>query len=256
VTNAPIDDPWMDRLSAAVDDELTPDERVLLDAHLAECAGCRATLAELRAVVSEARALPDRPPEEDLWPAVEARIAAFARSEAALEHAEVAGQAAYAPPAIPVVGRRPGRGRGLTLTWPQLVAAGLTLVALSGGGVWVGLHRGTLGTGIHLFGGSRGGAPTGAEFTASTPAAESGDPAYAREVAELERTLAERRGQLDPTTVKTIESNLHIIDLAAAQAREALAADPSNPYLKDYLSRTMQRKVDVLKQATVFASTR
>jgi len=34
-----------------------------------------------------------------------------------------------------------------------------------------------------------------------------------------------------------------------------VAADPSNPYLKDYLSRSMQRKVDVLKQATVYAST-
>jgi hypothetical protein len=88
------------------------------------------------------------------------------------------------------------------------------------------------------------------------PAAATADPTYAREVADLERTLKARRGQLDPTTVKAIESNLQIIDLAATQARQALAADPSNPYLKDYLSRTMQRKVDVLKQATVFASTR
>ncbi len=82
------------------------------------------------------------------------------------------------------------------------------------------------------------------------------DPTYAAEVADLEHALDERRGQLDPQTVRTIESNLHIIDIATNQARQALAADPSNPYLKDYLSRTMQHKVDVLKQATVFASTR
>jgi len=56
--------------------------------------------------------------------------------------------------------------------------------------------------------------------------------------------------------VKTIEANLKIIDLATTQARQALAADPANPYLKEYLSKSMRRKVELLKQATEFASTR
>ncbi len=239
MTARPGDDPWVDRLSLALDDELAADERTLLDAHLAQCAGCRQALAELRAIVAQARALPERMPPEDLWPGIESRIAAFARIADA--------------PARPA---RPAR-RGLTVSWPQLVAAGLLLAALSGGGVWLALHRGAAG-------GAAGGGTEVAHdglrpaddvqnAGARVPAAN--DPAYAREVADLERTLADRRGQLDPTTVKTIESNLHIIDLATAQARQALAADPSNPYLKDYLSRSMQRKVDVLKQATVYAST-
>src|SRR5262249_44239270 len=150
----------------------------------------RAALDELRAVVTQARALPDRPPAEDLWPAVESRIAAFARSEAALEHEASAAHAAYAPPAIPaVIGQRPRRARGLTLTWPQLVAAGLTLVALSGGGVWVGLHRGALpglGTGANASHGAVASTPS---LDTTVQAAESGDPTYSREVAELERTL-------------------------------------------------------------------
>jgi len=65
---------------------------------------------------------------------------------------------------------------------------------------------------------------------------------------------AANREKLGPETVKTIESNLRIIDLATAQARQALAADPANPYLKEYLSKTMKKKVELLKQATVFAT--
>jgi len=253
VNDWPNDDPWVDRLSSWLDDELAPDERTLLDAHLGECAGCHKALAELRAVVSQARALPERPPAEDLWPAVESRIAAFARSAAALEHAASAAAPTYAPPAIlAATGRRGGlRGRGLTLSWPQLVAAGILLAALSGGGVWLALHHGAGPDGSTLAHD-----PLRQSDEVQVASAPSPDPTYAREVAELERTLKDRRAQLDPSTVKTIESNLHIIDLATAQARQALAADPSNPYLNDYLSRTMQRKVDVLKQATVYASTR
>ena len=52
----------------------------------------------------------------------------------------------------------------------------------------------------------------------------------------------------------TIEANLKIIDLAAGQARKALDDDPSNPYLKEHLSKTMQRKVDLLREATQLAS--
>jgi anti-sigma factor RsiW len=245
-------DPWMDKLSPSLEGELGADEQALLDAHLATCVACPPALAELRAIAQAARTLPEIPPPSDLWPGVEARIAAYARSAAALETEEAqAASAAPAPIPMPVRpearARRGSAVRGLTLSWPQLVAAGLLLAALSGGGVWF-ATRGVRGQAAGPAGGLQG--------ATIQPASAEGDPTYAAEVADLERTLDARRGQLDPTTVRTIESNLHIIDLATAQARQALAADPSNPYLKAYLSRTMRQKVDVLKQATVFASTR
>jgi hypothetical protein len=138
--------------------------------------------------------------------------------------------------------------RGITLSWPQLVAAGLTLVVLSGGAAWM-MSRSTRGA-EELARSPRG---TEAANASLLPAAHL-DPAYAAEVADLEKVLSERRGDLDPETVRTIEANLKIIDLATMQARQALAADPANPYLKDYLSKTMRRKVELLKQATVYAS--
>src|SRR5256885_14121328 len=74
-------DQWTDRLSEYLDSELTSPERTAFEAHLASCDACRTTLDELRRVVTNARALDDRPPAADLWPAVAARIGLSARSK-------------------------------------------------------------------------------------------------------------------------------------------------------------------------------
>ena len=64
-------DQWTDRLSQYVDAELPAGERAALEAHLADCAACRTAVAELRRVVAQARALPQRPPaRRDLSPFV------------------------------------------------------------------------------------------------------------------------------------------------------------------------------------------
>src|SRR6185369_9615038 len=46
-----MSDVWTDRLSEYLDDELPPRERATLEVHLAQCAECSATLADLRRVV-------------------------------------------------------------------------------------------------------------------------------------------------------------------------------------------------------------
>jgi anti-sigma factor RsiW len=223
-----LTDPWTDRLSERLDGSLSPEEAGLLDAHLVTCADCRAVLADLERVVMQARALPAIAPDEDLWPGIAARVASFARAE-------------EAPRAVR---RRPvSFGPGITMSWPQLMAAGFALVVLSGGGAlyFARGHRATQ-------------AALPPNSSTELAAASHIDPQYAAEVQDLQKVLDERRSQLDPETVKTIEANLKIIDLATNQARQALAADPANPYLKDYLSNQMKRKVELLKQATVYAT--
>jgi len=224
-------DPWTERLSERLDGSLTEEERGLLDAHLVTCADCRVVLGELEQVVARARALPEIAPEVDLWAGIAARVAGFAREADEVETWR----------------KRKSIVRGLTLSWPQLVAAGLTLMVLSGGAAWY-MSRSARG-GANVVAGGRGTPATNASLAPAHV-----DPAYAAEVAALEKELAEGRNTLDPETVKTIEANLKIIDLATMQARQALAADPGNPYLKEYLSKSMRRKVELLKQATVYAS--
>ncbi len=240
-------DAWTDRLSEYADDSLTGEERALLEAHLGTCASCATTLTGLRAVMDRARTLPERAPDVDLWPGIEARIAAFARdTHAAAERS--------ARPQGGGSGTRsfPDARRGLVLSWPQLVAAGLTLVALSGGVSWFAGRSAMRPVVAGRTSGS--GETTEPNVTTAATPAKTADGELAGELRQLEQVLAAKRSELGPETVRTIEANLKIIDLATAQAQQALAGDPANPYLQEHLSKTMRKKVDMLRQATVLAS--
>ncbi|HET9986500.1 MAG TPA: anti-sigma factor [Longimicrobiales bacterium] len=111
-------DRWTDRLSEYIDDALPAAERARLEAHLAGCAECARTVEELRAVVRAAVALRDAPPERDLWAGIAGRIET---------------------PVIPFHAAR--TARRLSFTLPQLAAASVALVAVSGALVWALLSR-------------------------------------------------------------------------------------------------------------------
>jgi hypothetical protein len=253
-------DHWTDRLSEYLDGDLAERERRQLEVHLQSCAECSATLAELESVVTRARDLVHDAPAEDLWPGIAARIAAPERREIA-----------------------PGWWRRqLTLSLPQAVAAGLALVLLSTATMWM-LGRApmpvTRGPSVAerppITGGDGPAAPSriaagrgrGASENRSgapqrrataTPGPEtvevaSIDPQYEATIASLERSLEQERARLDPSTVQVLERNLEIIDRALADARRAVAADPSNFYLRDHLARVMRQKVNLLLVATSIA---
>lgn len=79
-------------------------------------------------------------------------------------------------------------------------------------------------------------------------AADFGVGRYDAAIAELQTSLDQRRSTLDSSTVRIVAQNLAIIDKAIADARTALAADPSSRYLNTYLASTMRRKVDFLRR--------
>ncbi len=118
-------DQWTDRLSEYLDDELPPDERAAVEAHLRHCVACGAVLADLKRIVLRAQAVEDRPPSRDLWPAIAARIGAAPAT------AEDTG----------VVRVDSRRRRRWSFSLPELAAAGIALMAVSGGAAWL-LHPG------------------------------------------------------------------------------------------------------------------
>ena len=221
-----MNDKWTDRLSEYLDAELDNEERVALEAHLATCGDCRATLEDLRRVVGRARALEDRAPRTDLWAGIAKQIRH--------EH-------------VPDVRDRLVRRR-LSLTVGQLLAASVALVMLAGGSVWLALQGREQGdiavtssaspsNGIQASSGGRG-------WRARTDMA----------VAELEEALVANEGQLDTATVRVLRQSLASIDRAIAQAQRALRRDPGNAYLNLHLANTMRQKIELLRRANALVT--
>jgi uncharacterized protein YejL (UPF0352 family) len=253
-----------ERLSDYLDGELSGRALREVEDHLGSCAECASLLAELRAVVAGARTLEPIPPRSDLWPGIAARLMDLPRRVIAL----------------PLHAR--GLERRFSLSIPQLAAASFLIAAISGGAVWLSLRSGpgtvsSTSTGPVAVSSQPGPLPGRATETPSTPTAPkpatepvgraSPPPSlesptasqamfadyrsaqYDQAVAELQQVLERHRAELDPKTVRLVEANLATIDSAIAQARKALIADPSNPYLSGHLAEQMKRKVRVLQQA-------
>jgi anti-sigma factor RsiW len=117
-------DKWIDKLSDYLDDEMSPAERALLEARLAEDQELANTLGGLRRVKIHGQAVDDQMPPhaQSIGDGVARRIGAT-RSAPRDQG--------------PVVGLIPWRSRRVPITVPQLIAASVALIVLSGGGAMV-----------------------------------------------------------------------------------------------------------------------
>lgn len=249
-------DRFTDRLSEYLDGDLDARDEALIEAHLVGCATCRATLAELRAVVARAVALPATEPETDLWDGIRSRI----EEERPAVTAPAAGARRRLSFRSPLFGgarsadQQARTPRRVSLSWPQLAAAAVVLVAVSGGAVWLATGAGR-------------GEPFDRTAVSSAPTRTRLDGVEDRAlpyfvtnehratIMKLEEALAQRRDALDPVTIAVLESNLRIIDAAIAEAVAALEREPGNAYLNRHLGNTVEKKIDVLRRAAGAART-
>jgi hypothetical protein len=185
-------------------------------------------VGDLRRIVRRARTLKQQGPERDLWPGIASRIGATAAE----------------PDEVVDLATRRRSPRRWSFSLLQLAAAGIALMTFSGGAVWL-LRPGAPQPLSAPVAGVSPPNPTVVNAAVRPSATRS----YAAAVADLERVLAQGRGQLDSSTVRVIEQNLQAIDRAIAQAQRALDADPANLYLNTHLAETMRRKLDLLRQA-------
>jgi anti-sigma-K factor RskA len=73
---------------------------------------------------------------------------------------------------------------------------------------------------------------------------------YLRQAAMLQDLLDQQETALAPETVAQLKTSLRTIDEAIAEARGALARDPSNKLLIEMLSANYKQKVDLLRRST------
>jgi hypothetical protein len=208
---------WTDQLSGYLDGELDPASRRRLEAHLAGCPACAAVRDDLARLIAAAPGYRGSPPASDLWPSIAAE----------LERGRV----------TPISRARvPQRWR----LAPYLIAAGLAAVMVGGGALWLRWQASPE---------TVAGTAPGVEAGRAIPVVF--EPVgYDAAVAELERTLASRRSELDTATVRVLEESLALIDRAIAEARAAIQRDSGNAYLNEQIAGNLRKKLNVLRLAT------
>ena len=219
-----------DRLSDFLDGTLEGEAQAEVEDHLKECATCLGVLRDLEAVVEAAGALGPIDPANDLWSGIRDGIV---RAGGPLR-VEIGG---VAVDAAAVARRR-------SVSVPQAAAAALLVSLLSAGGTWWMASR----------------VPAAAPATAPMAAGSMGEGAVlvsdvvpvelSEELRLLEATLERSAAEFDPNTRRILERNLSIIDRAIRESLEALATEPSDPFLEEHLEAQLRRKVRVLRNAT------
>ncbi len=134
--------------------------------------------------------------------------------------------------------------RRFSFTVPELLAASIALVLLSGGSAWLALQRRT--NTAEPVAVTQSPNTRLAGWTGSTDVA----------IAELQAALVQNEKRLDSSTVRIVRKNLAIIDRAISEARIALRNDPGNAYLNLHLADTMRRKVELLRRVNDMAAAR
>jgi anti-sigma factor RsiW len=208
-------------LHELVDGTLAPDDRRRVERHVADCVACTAAVRRIESLVQRARALSrEVEPPAEAWEAVRIAIAGRERTTVALEESS--------------------RGNR---HWVRLAAAAAALMVVTAGTtLWV---AGTDDPSSPNIARNLD-TPAPAQLAAFAPV----EARYVLAVSALRSTLDERREQLDPATIATVERSLAVIDSAIAEARAALATDPANATLTRLLSSSYEQKVELLRRAS------
>lgn len=280
-------DAFATALADYLEGDLSGEARRTMDAHVVQCGGCTALLAELGELREAAAALPTLEPARDLWAGIAERLPTRVLALDDARSARVRRGAVWRRPAVAAAALVLAAA-GLSHVWtrqvyehPAPTVATSTMPAardgaglVPAGGEAASGPEGANVTAPSAVGGSppgiRGDAPlasrramlaagggrgaaASAVRLASRPGSASAvmrteaEPVYDREITRLRAIVRERRAQLDPATVAVLERSIAVIDSAIAQSRAALARDSASAFLATQLNRSLEKKVELLR---------
>ncbi len=227
-----MNDDTYEKLNDYLDGVLPEEERRAFEARLASDAELRAEADALRALSTQASALPcEIAPERDLWAGVAEKIGA--------DESNV------------VMFNRSRRGAQRIAWWSYgLAAAAIVVLMLN---VPALLRRTNTTTPTP---------PTPPVTVAEKPLPEA-DAELQRVTAqyldarkELVALLEERKAEIAPATFAVVEENLSVIAAAVTEIETALAAEPQSPKLERLLYAAYRSEVDLLQQAVKLADSK
>jgi hypothetical protein len=204
---------------ALADGSLPAEQVISAEAHRRECTVCADDVTRIKALMTrihDTSAVVPPGAIDELWPSIRTRI-------------EASKVVPFSPNAIRLEGRHRARRVGSTI----MMAAALVVAAVAFG----------------VRANWRRPAPIrDAVDTTSLIAVADSAHEYEVEAQTLLNQLELRRSMLRPETVVAIDHDLHIVDSAIAELREAIAHDPNNPALRRLLASSYRQKVDLLKR--------
>lgn len=208
-----------DRQSVA-DGTLPAERRADVEAHLATCDECATDVAQITEFMKrthESAPVPhaDAASLDELWPPIRARIEASK---------------------IVSLGAGAHSSNTRSLAW--LVGAGIAAALLI--------------TTLVLRSRPRESPTTVAQTTPDTAvlrAVADSTTAYEAEAQILLDRLEIQRATMRPEARAAIDRNLHTVDVAIAELKDAIARDPNNPALRQLLATSYRQKVELLKRA-------
>jgi anti-sigma factor RsiW len=208
-----------DERQTVADGTLPVERRADVEAHLAACDQCAADVARIAEFMKrtrEASPLAAGAPFDELWSPIRARI-------------EASKVVSLGPSAAPESTRSP--------VWLILtgVAAALVLTAVV---LRVRPHETQTSAATQA-------APDTSLLRAVTDSAT----AYEAESQILLDRLEIQRATMRPEARAAIDRNLHTVDVAIAELKDAIARDPNNRALRQLLATSYRQKVELLKRA-------
>ena len=256
-----------DALADFLERDVPESMRAEMESHAVTCETCGPLLADLRKLRIDAANLDELTPSRDLWAGIAERIEAPVLSIG-----------------TPTGDRRHVTARRRTSIWIGLAAAGLvavtatatyqitkqsmakTTVVAAAAQPATSATLTTPPSAVESNVTKSATVPDSRQAPAKTAVAASPKPAavslasnptgklspaatYDMEISRLRQVVDRRRNSLDSTTIAVLEKNLHIIDDAIAQCRQALEKDPSSSYLNESLTSALDDKVQLLRAA-------
>ena len=190
-------------------------------AHLAVCAECAADVQRLRTVMMRTREAPvSIDTQEDLWPAIRARI----------DRSKVVPLGVTSAPDVRAVRRRPWLAIASTG-----IAAALLIAALAEMQRWRPRDVAAV--------------PAAATTDAAFSSAVDSSRMYENEARRLLNELEMQRAMMPPTARASLDSDLVVIDRSIAELKDAVARDPRNVSLQRLLAASYRQKVELIRRA-------
>jgi hypothetical protein len=204
---------------SAAEGTLDTEQRATVEEHLAACAACAADVTRITTLMKRTRETPPpSAPLDELWPSIRSRI----------EERKVV-------PLTTDAVATPRERRHATLWVATVGVAAALLIA-----AFALRSRNELG----------GRAPLASATDSALTLVALADSVglYEREAQILLDKLELQRAMLRPDAAQALEHDLHAVDVAIAELKDAVARDPANPALRQLLATSYRQKVDLLKR--------